>query len=330
MPGTFSQNLTEILSPLAWGVHQFLARVWGPDDRNFWIWLAGALLVIDLLYRFWKWPGTALRRIYWHPSARLDYKFLFSQQLTNAFIIGPMLLSALALGTWGSTLLASWFGPGPAWTPGFWALVVFAVVRLVLFDIGHYISHSLQHKVPFFWEFHKVHHAAEVLTPVTAYRTHPIESVMDSVFQSPLQALSVAAFYYLYGGEHTVTIFAGMNAFLIPYFLISSLRHSHLWISFGPKLEHIFSSPAQHQIHHSSAPQHLDTNLSEYFSFIDWICGTLYVPQGKETLEFGLYQDTAHELDTLWSFYWVPFKRAFGRLPRPSAPLPETSGSGTV
>lgn len=321
MPGTFSQNLTEILGPLAWGLHQFLARVWGPEDRHFFIWLAGALLVIDLLYRFWMRPGTALWGIYWHRSARLDYKFLVSQQLTNAFVIGPMLVSALVLGNWGSKILASWFGPGPAWTPGFWVLVVFAVVRLVLFDIGHYISHYLQHKVPFFWEFHKVHHAAEVLTPVTAYRTHPIESVMDSVFQSPLQALSVAAFYYLYGGDHSVTTFAGMNAFVIPYFLISSLRHSHLWISFGPKLEHILSSPAQHQIHHSSAPQHLDTNLSEYFSFIDWIFGTLYVPQGKETLEFGLYQDTDNELDTVWSFYWVPFKRAFGGLPRPSAPL---------
>ncbi|MDP8989157.1 MAG: sterol desaturase family protein [Acidobacteriota bacterium] len=325
---TFSQNLTEILGPLAWWTRQFLARAWGPEARDFFLWLAGVLLVIDLLYRFWRRPGTAPGRLYWHPSARLDYKFLLSQQLTNALIMGPMLLSALALGSWGAKILASWLGPGPAWTPGWGVLAGFAVLRLVLFDIGHYISHYLQHKVAFFWEFHKVHHAAEVLTPLTAYRTHPIESVMDSVFQNPLQALSVAAFYYLYGRDHSVTTFAGMNAFLIPCFLISSLRHSHLWISFGPKLEHIFSSPAQHQIHHSSAPQHLDKNMSEYFSFIDWMCGTLYVPRGKETLDFGLHQDPDHELNTVWRFYWVPFKRAFGGLLRPAAALPERSGAG--
>ena len=318
---TFRQNLTEVLGPLAWWVHSFLARVWGPEERNFWIWLAAAVVIIDLLYRLWKRPDVSLWRIYSHPSARLDYKFILSQKLVSLFILGPMLVSALALGNWGSKILTSSLGPGPAWTPGFWALVVFAGVRLVLFDIGHYISHSTQHKVPFFWEFHKVHHAAEVLTPITAYRTHPVESVMDSICQGPLQALGIAVFYYLYGGEHSATTFAGMNAFLIPYFLISNLRHSHLWISFGPKLEHFFSSPAQHQIHHSSAPQHLDKNMSEYFSFIDWIGGTLYVPQGKEALQFGLYQDAHHELNSVWSFYWVPFKRAFGGLLRPSAPL---------
>ena len=59
---TFSQNLTKILRPLAWWTHQFLARVWGPEDRNFWIWLAGALLVIDLLYRFWKRRSMCCRR----------------------------------------------------------------------------------------------------------------------------------------------------------------------------------------------------------------------------------------------------------------------------
>ena len=95
-------------------------------------------------------------------------------------------------------------------------------------------------------------------------------------------------------------------------------------------MEHILSSPAQHQIHHSRAPQHLDTNLSEYFSFIDWIGGTLYVPQGQESLDFGLYQDAGHELNSVWGFYWVPFKRAFGGLLRPAAPLPEASESRTA
>ena len=327
---TFSRNLTEILGPLAWWAHQFFARVLAPEERHEWKWLVGALIVTDFLYRFWKRPNIAPWRIYFHPSALLDYKFLLSQRVVSIFIVGPMLVSALALGNWGSKILASWFGPGPSWHPTFTVLVVFAAARVVLFDTGHYISHYIQHKVPFFWEFHKVHHAAEVLTPVTAYRSHPIESVMDGIFQGPLQALGLALFYYLYGGEHSLTEFVGINAIVIPYFLLSSFQHSHLWISFGPKLEHILSSPAQHQIHHSTAPQHLDKNLSQYFSFIDWIGGTLYVPQGEETLDFGLYEGADQELNTVWSFYWLPCKRAFAGLLRPSAQLPETSGSRTA
>jgi sterol desaturase/sphingolipid hydroxylase (fatty acid hydroxylase superfamily) len=192
------------------------------------LWLVGALIAVDLLYRFWKPPAIAPWRIYSQSSARLDYKFLLSQRLIVAVIIGLMLVSALALGNWGSKILAGCFGPGPAWSPGLAALIIFAAVRLLLFDTGHYISHLIQHKVPFFWEFHKVHHAAEVLTPVTAYRAHPIESLMDSIFQGPLQALGLAVFYYLYGGAHSLTALVGVNAVILPYFLISSLRHSHV------------------------------------------------------------------------------------------------------
>jgi len=30
--------------------------------------------------------------------------------------------------------------------------------------------------VPFLWEFHKVHHSANVLTPITAFRVHPVDT----------------------------------------------------------------------------------------------------------------------------------------------------------
>jgi len=54
----------------------------------------------------------------------------------------------------------------------------------------------------------------------------------------------------------------------------------------------------------------------------------LYVPQGKETFDFRLYKDADHELNPAWNFHCLPFKLAFGRLLRPSVPLPETSGAG--
>ena len=303
---------------------KYAAQVLGPDEIRSWVELAAALIAIDLLYRCWNRPASvpflysAPWRIYTHKSAILDYKFMIVDRLITASIVAPMILSSLVLGDWGATVLAARLGPGPAWKAGLGALFAFAAIRLVLFDVGHYISHYLQHKVPFFWEFHKVHHAAEVLTPVTAFRVHPLESVMDSVFQGPLQALGLAVFYYLYGGQQSVSFFGG-NAIILFYYLIDNARHSHLWISFGPKLEHIFSSPAQHQIHHSSASQHLDRNFSKYFSFLDWICGTLYVAEREEALDFGLNNGSDAELSTVWGLYWVPLKRAFRLLFRSSS-----------
>ena len=317
------QSLKEIFNPLA---ERFSAQILSQDELKYWLWLAFALIAIDLVYRCWDRPASESFwhpgpwRIYSHASSVLDYKFLVVQRLVIAFIVAPMLVSALALGEWGSRVLAHWLGPGPGWTAGFGALLVFAAIRLVLFDTGHYISHYLQHKIPFFWEFHKIHHAAEVLTPATGLRVHPVETIMDSVFQGPLQALGLAVFYYLYGGAQSET-FAGVNAIVFVYFLIDNARHTHLWISFGPRLEHIFSSPAQHQIHHSAAAQHVDTNFSKYFSFLDWIGGTLYIAKERETLHFGLSEGADPELPTVWSLYWVPLKRSFGRLLRWRIPL---------
>ena len=102
-----------------------------------------------------------------------------------------------------------------------------------------------------------------------------------------------------------------------------------MWVSFGPALERIFLSPAQHQIHHSRAPQHLDTNFALYFSFLDWIAGTLYVTKGTETLDLGLAEGADPELRTVWSLYWIPVKRAFRGLTCSSTSLPHPSDSRT-
>lgn len=322
---TFGQNLKETLGPLAgW----FAAHVFSPNDLRSWLGLAAVLIAVDLLYRCWSrprsesfWSYSAPWRIYTHPSAVLEYKYFFVRHVVDAILLAPMVAFTLVMGNWGSKVISEWLGPGPGWTPGSAALVLFAVGGVLLVDTGHYISHYIQHKVPFLWEFHKVHHAAEVLTPVTAFRAHPVEIIVDSLFQSPLQALGLAVFQYLYGGRPSLITFVGIGAIVAFLYLIDNLRHSHLWISFGPRLEHILSSPAQHQIHHSTAPHHLNRNLAQYFSFLDWIGGTLCVTSKSETLNFGLVEGPDPELKTIWSLYWVPFKRAF-RILRSSPPQP--------
>ena len=45
-------------------------------------------------------------------------------------------------------------------------------------DFGFFFGHYLGHKVPLLWEFHKVHHSAEVLSPLTNYRFHPLDRVL--------------------------------------------------------------------------------------------------------------------------------------------------------
>ena len=128
------------------------------------------------------------------------------------------------------------------------------------------------HKIPFLWEFHKTHHSARVLTPVTLYRTHPIESAMATVRNSLSTGVSIGFFIFLFNSKYTLFTVLGVNLFGFVFnFLGSNLRHSHIPISFG-FMEHIFISPKQHQLHHSKNPKHYDKNFGVSLSIWDALC----------------------------------------------------------
>ncbi|MDC0136437.1 sterol desaturase family protein [Sulfitobacter sp.] len=94
----------------------------------------------------------------------------------------------------------------------------------------------------------------------------------------------------------------------------ANFRHSHIWISYGPVLEHILISPAQHQVHHSVATKHHDKNYGSIFAIWDWIFGTLYVPKTVETLTFGVSDGTGKPMEqpypTLMAAMVLPFKES--------------------
>ena len=37
------------------------------------------------------------------------------------------------------------------------------------------------HKIPILWEFHKIHHSATSLNPITQYRLHPLELLINTL-----------------------------------------------------------------------------------------------------------------------------------------------------
>ena len=72
-------------------------------------------------------------------------------------------------------------------------------------------------------------------------------------------------------------------------------------------------SPAQHQIHHSADPRHYDRNMGLVFAFWDWLAGTLYVPEGREEVRFGLADGEHREYDSVGRLYGLPFVKAARR-----------------
>jgi sterol desaturase/sphingolipid hydroxylase (fatty acid hydroxylase superfamily) len=191
------------------------------------------------------------------------------------------------------------------------AVALYVVLALTVSDFFYYVSHRLTHEIPVLWEFHKVHHSAEVLTPLTVYRLHPLDSWFNQCFRNFGVGLVSGFFYYFYPSNFSIlAITSTVVGIYLFHLAMANLRHSHIWISFGPVIERFIISPAQHQIHHSTNPKHFDKNYGSTLALWDWMFGSIYIPKGKEEIRFGLGDDP-HDKEihsSLWKMYVHPVK----------------------
>ena len=142
------------------------------------------------------------------------------------------------------------------------------------------------HKVPILWKLHKTHHSAKILTPISLYRIHPLESAMSTVRNSLSTGVSIGVFIFLFNSQFSIMTVFGINLFGFLFNLLGS--HSHIPLSFGA-LEWVFISPKQHQIHHSADPEHYDRNFGVSLTLWDGLIGSLVRSKNvKKKLHFGL------------------------------------------
>ncbi len=253
------------------------------------------------------------KRILLHPSARLDYRFYFFIGALRAGMLGAMVISSGVMAALVAQALGGMTGlKGPLVVAPFWLVATIAtLVQIVLFDLGYWIGHRIMHEIPLLWEFHKPHHAAEVLTPATAARAHPVEDLLQSNFIAAALGVGYGFLVFAFGETaQPLTLFQTNIVFFIYFLTIFHLRHSHVWLPIKGWLGYIIQSPAHHQIHHSTEPRHYGKNLGFSLSFWDWLFGTLYVPNEKEELEFGLGHESA-EFATVRDLFLKPFEKVY-------------------
>jgi sterol desaturase/sphingolipid hydroxylase (fatty acid hydroxylase superfamily) len=249
-----------------------------------------------------------------HRSHLLDMKFFYVNTLFFTLLLSVFFSSALV----GITLVAEQVNHlleeifGSLKHPfSFTTLAIIGFTLLIAFlgDFALFLTHYLQHHIPFLWEFHKVHHSAEVMTPITVYRMHPVDDMLGLLLGSLFMGLGLGAFQYLFLEEPTEFMIAGLNIVTFVFYVaFYNLRHSHVWIHFPGIFGQIFISPAQHQIHHSEAKRHWDKNFGVIFSIWDRWFGTLYIPKEKETLKYGIGAETT-EYNSLTALYCLPFQK---------------------
>ena len=119
------------------------------------------------------------------------------------------------------------------------------------------------------------------MSPITNGRLHPVDLYIMGAGCGLGAAIATGLFYYLGAGEITVYTALDAHAGVMAFQLIGHLRHSMVWISYGP-LNHVLVSPAMHQIHHCTLNKHFDLNCGCDFSFWDRMFGTIYVPKKRD------------------------------------------------
>lgn len=259
------------------------------------------------------------RRMMRSASSRTDMAFTFYSVFLSGLLVSWAVLSGGAIGEGVGRGLITLLGalPAPAVPP--LALQALATVALFLtLEATYYGFHYATHRVPALWAFHKVHHAAEILTPLTVARVHPIESLL--YYNALAVTLGLVQGLLDYGFGEAMAPFSSQpaNVLKIAFLLtFAHLQHSELWIPATGWLGRLVLSPAHHQIHHSSDPAHFDRNFGFCLAIFDRLFGTLEVPtRANPRIRFGVPSE-GYSPHGLKGALWMPFVGAW-RSARPA------------
>lgn len=279
-----------------------------PASRIFWPGLV-SFFVISLFSlgakKLFHW--RRYQNLFQDPSIRLDLGLFVANRLL--WMLFPL-----------TTILSSWwlslklfrfwkylFGVSPQlqWD-SFEIMVLYSLILFVVWDFSRFFLHWLLHRIPFLWAFHQVHHSATVLTPLTFFRTHPLETILYQIRSVISTSLVVSVFLWLFATELNVWELLGVPAigFLLNM-AVGNLRHSHIWIRYPAWLEKWLISPAQHQLHHSNNPEHFDRNFGTWLAIWDKLFGSLIIAT-KQPENYGV-SNANHKMN-LVSAWFSPFR----------------------
>ncbi len=252
------------------------------------------------------------KEIYTHQSTKIDIYLIFFSPFFNILLLTPLtVLATLWIAHGIMALLDSAF-MSPMLEINAYSYIIYSILWIIFYDFGQYIAHYWEHKFPILWEFHKIHHSAEVLNPATAYRFHPCDMAFTSVVITACTSIITGLFSWLYGQELTFISILNMHCIIfLFYFCGYHFRHSHIKVIYPRWLQHILICPSQHQIHHSVEKKHWDKNIGYIFSVWDWLFGTLYIATHDEEYHYGLSKDQDATYRSLYHVYTVPFKNIF-------------------
>lgn len=295
-----------------------------PAKRLYAPFLLGALLLAGLVWLAKLRGRVSLlhylfpRAIWLHGSTWLDLRLALVRAALEGVLVAPFAIPVAAGALWLAQLgwdhvaiVPTVLDLGRPAVTALFSLAVFAAE-----DLGRFTIHRLAHLVPALWELHKVHHSAEVLTPLTVYRTHPLESLLMRTGAAGAITLTAGFFVWLFPGKVGAWEIGGVYALSFLWNSAgSNLRHSHVWLRYPTWLQRWLLCPAQHQLHHSTSPQSHHSNFGSALAIWDRLGGSWQLAgERPQDLQFGLPPAVQNHRRSVWSALWHPLVAALRRL----------------
>ncbi|MBI1370944.1 MAG: sterol desaturase family protein [Planctomycetes bacterium] len=172
------------------------------------------------------------------------------------------------------------------------------IVAFVMFDAWMYAWHVANHKLPWLWRFHRVHHTETEMDASSAMRFHIVEIALSS-----LARLAVVPVLGL-----TLEQLLVYECVLEPVILF---HHSNVRVPdrVDRLMRWLIVTPWVHWVHHSDVQPETDSNYGSVFSFWDRLFGTFRRRDDPTTIRQGLDGADPTESRSLLAMLAAPFRR---------------------
>jgi sterol desaturase/sphingolipid hydroxylase (fatty acid hydroxylase superfamily) len=190
------------------------------------------------------------------------------------------------------------------------------LVGFLLLDYSIYVWHLLNHRVPWLWRFHLVHHADRDLDASTGLRFHFGELALTSLLRA-VQVVVIGA------DPRTIQLWQRLLTASVLF------HHGNLRLPLAAErvMARVLVTPRMHGIHHSEVRQEADSNYASLLSVWDRLHGTLRLNVAQDAIVIGVPGLDRPEQLTLGRMLLLPFA------PPPSEPAsgaPERGLPGTT
>jgi sterol desaturase/sphingolipid hydroxylase (fatty acid hydroxylase superfamily) len=184
--------------------------------------------------------------------------------------------------------------------------------RFLLMDLAFYYWHLANHRAPFLWRFHNVHHTDLELDVSTAFRFHFGEIALSSAFsaiQISLIGISPWAFAVYQLAFQSEVLFHHSNV--------------RLPIRFERILNKVLVTPRMHGIHHSQVRRENNSNFGTVFPWWDRLHRTLGLNVPQSEIAIGIPGYSLPEDNTVPNALLMPFRKQRDYWRRPDGTVVE-------